>query len=416
MSKAIQSIDLAKSTTGAVHGSASRHPEKDESGAFSRLLSTRQTETAGDGGGKAVPKSGNRLPDAQHKAGTDRAGEREQETKTTAAVAGQAVVQEQPADTPPPGPPDACTAGQRTELPDALQAGAGQADPVPDTAAPAGQEAATQEPAAALPATVAGDPGQSGPLIDASVAEAEADTAADTPDRPAAGTLPTAVYQDTNHARSASPADSIGLAVREGIKQMPVSQDTQGNNGQSLPNAHSGHTGSLDQPATGQGTGGAALFTDALLETAATAPSVRVQVPVGQPGWDRAVGDQVVWFVAQNIKSASLRLNPQHLGPLEMHLSMDGDKASIAFSAQHAVVRDALESSLPRLRDMFAGQGMTLVDVDVSQRDVAGRQEHAAGGYRNGTGSRTAALEESTPVPGSVPGSVTVHGMVDLYA
>ncbi|MGB5475076.1 MAG: flagellar hook-length control protein FliK, partial [Gammaproteobacteria bacterium] len=181
-------------------------------------------------------------------------------------------------------------------------------------------------------------------------------------------------------------------------------------------------SGNSEQPATYEQTAaaretatGILSFADALLATGSTTPSARVAVPVGQPGWGRAVGEQVVWFVSQNIQSASLKLNPQHLGPLELQLRMDGDKASIAFASQHAAVREALESSLPRLRDMLAEQGLNLVNVNVSQHDAGSRREQASDGNRAGASTRTASMEELLPVAGGMPGAITGRGLVDYY-
>lgn len=95
-----------------------------------------------------------------------------------------------------------------------------------------------------------------------------------------------------------------------------------------------------------------------------------IDVPFGQQGWDQALGDRVVWYANQQIQNAEVRLNPPHLGPLEMRISVDNDQASVSFTSHHAAVRDALENAMPRLRDMFADSGLNLVNVNVSQHSL----------------------------------------------
>src|SRR5690606_20166571 len=57
-----------------------------------------------------------------------------------------------------------------------------------------------------------------------------------------------------------------------------------------------------------------------LVETAAANRSFVVQTGVpttmGQPGWNQAVGEKVLWLAAQNLSSAEIRLDPPELGPM----------------------------------------------------------------------------------------------------
>ena len=45
---------------------------------------------------------------------------------------------------------------------------------------------------------------------------------------------------------------------------------------------------------------------------------------------------------------------------------MVGEETSITFVSQHALVREALEATLPRLRELFSGEGLNLGEVDIS--------------------------------------------------
>jgi len=90
-----------------------------------------------------------------------------------------------------------------------------------------------------------------------------------------------------------------------------------------------------------------------------------VNSPVGSPQWRDEIGARVSLMVQQGNHSASLRLSPEHLGPLEVRISVQNDQASVWFGAAHADTRAAIEHALPRLRELFASQGLSLADAGV---------------------------------------------------
>jgi flagellar hook-length control protein FliK len=98
--------------------------------------------------------------------------------------------------------------------------------------------------------------------------------------------------------------------------------------------------------------------TDALL-------SRPVHSPVGSSHWADEVGSRLSLMLDQSRQSASLRLSPEHLGPLEIRIAIQDDQASVWFGASHADTRAALENALPRLRELLESQGLTLSDAGV---------------------------------------------------
>lgn len=151
---------------------------------------------------------------------------------------------------------------------------------------------------------------------------------------------------------------------------------------------------------------------------AAPAP---IGIPLAQPGWDQALGQRVQWLLGQQLQGAELRINPPHLGPIEVRVSLGQDQpTTINFASPHGVVRDAIESALPRLRDMLGDQGMNQVNVNVSQHSFAEQRRQASGSqgeageaaYR-GTPFETSASERLTTIE-----TVLRHtaGLVDYFA
>jgi flagellar hook-length control protein FliK len=83
-------------------------------------------------------------------------------------------------------------------------------------------------------------------------------------------------------------------------------------------------------------------------------------------------------MVQQGNHSASLRLSPEHLGPLEVRISVQNDQASVWFGAAHADTRAAIEHALPRLRELFASQGLSLADAGVFREPPREQPKHGA--------------------------------------
>jgi flagellar hook-length control protein FliK len=151
----------------------------------------------------------------------------------------------------------------------------------------------------------------------------------------------------------------------------------------------------------------------------ATAAAATVPVPVGSNGWTDAVVDKVMWFSANQINSAEIKLNPPDLGPLHVRISTQQDQTSVVFSSPHAAVRDALDQALPRLRDMFGGQGLQLSDASVGGQAQRQQQDAQQQSARQGQASGWFGAEDSGDTPVAVTrvnGSRLSTSAVDAYA
>ncbi|MCC5857864.1 MAG: flagellar hook-length control protein FliK [Ectothiorhodospiraceae bacterium] len=142
-------------------------------------------------------------------------------------------------------------------------------------------------------------------------------------------------------------------------------------------------------------------------------PSYTVHTAMDKPGWGQAVGERVMVMARQGVQQARIQLNPRELGPLEVNISVREDKTAITFTAQHAVTREALESELPRLRQLLQDNGHQDVDVDVSrdQHQAADGRDGGSGGDGWGGGSDD---EPETPVADER--IMEPRGLVDHYA
>jgi flagellar hook-length control protein FliK len=97
-------------------------------------------------------------------------------------------------------------------------------------------------------------------------------------------------------------------------------------------------------------------------------PGRGLHTPVGSSEWADELSTRLTLMAERGHHTASLRLSPEHLGPLEIRISVTDDQASVWFGAAHADTRAAIEQALPRLRELFASQGLTLADAGVSHQ------------------------------------------------
>ena len=86
--------------------------------------------------------------------------------------------------------------------------------------------------------------------------------------------------------------------------------------------------------------------------------------------WNSQVGDRINWMVNNNMQRVEIRLDPPELGNLDIRLNLSKDnQASILVHVTNPSAKEAIESAIPRLREMFEQQGLDLGDVDVSQQN-----------------------------------------------
>jgi flagellar hook-length control protein FliK len=140
-----------------------------------------------------------------------------------------------------------------------------------------------------------------------------------------------------------------------------------------------------------------------------TRAPTELRSPVGSAAWTEELGTQLTWMSRHGQDSASLRLSPDHLGPVEVRIEVRDGATSVWFGAAHADTRSALEQSLPRLRQLFAESGLLLADAGVA-RD-APRQNTRPGtpiSLGGGANEQTLATSKVSPAP-------THSGLVDTY-
>ena len=141
-----------------------------------------------------------------------------------------------------------------------------------------------------------------------------------------------------------------------------------------------------------------------------------LQTPAGQPGWDVEVGNRIRWMVGQNNTGLELRLNPAELGSVEVKLATEGERTNVTFFAANPAAREALEASLPRLREMFADSGMQLANADVSDQSLQQEREQLADSGALASDSNVGETMSLETDAGLIQGGRTEsRGAIDYY-
>lgn len=160
--------------------------------------------------------------------------------------------------------------------------------------------------------------------------------------------------------------------------------------------------------------------TNATTSNRAVNDSLAVNTPLASNAWADDFSQQISWMSTQKIQVAELRLNPPNLGPLDVTLTVTDKQVTAQFSSPHGAVRDAVENALPKLREIFADNGIMLGNTTVS--DQTPRERNAAGFMNQGSGAQRNADDDGSPSQIQAAGDTPIPvvrrhlGIVDTFA
>ncbi|UXH79783.1 flagellar hook-length control protein FliK [Roseateles amylovorans] len=149
------------------------------------------------------------------------------------------------------------------------------------------------------------------------------------------------------------------------------------------------------------------------------APTVPLSQPMHSPDFAPELSASVSLLIQDGVHEAQLQLNPAEMGPVAIHIQVDGQQAQVNFHAEQAATRDVLERSLPDLAAALQSQGLTLSGGGVfaqqqSGSDQNGRESQGErGSRRGGAGSQD---DGGLAGAGRAERRTPPRGLVDLYA
>jgi len=151
------------------------------------------------------------------------------------------------------------------------------------------------------------------------------------------------------------------------------------------------------------------------LGTATQAAATQTQMAplnLGQNAWEANLGSRLQMLVGQNVQTAEIRLDPPELGALDIKIKVTNDIATVNINSPHSQVREALETAVPRLREMFAESGVSLGDVNVGQESFANQQNSD----EEETGRGQIADSDFGDEPITVSRKIVSDSLLDAYA
>ncbi|MGA7594619.1 MAG: flagellar hook-length control protein FliK [Gallionella sp.] len=181
----------------------------------------------------------------------------------------------------------------------------------------------------------------------------------------------------------------------------------------------------LDKPVTavpGMNGGISGGITGGISTSSTANADQNISSPLGSSSWANEFSQKIVWMSNQQNHSAELHLNPPDLGPLTVVMKMSDNQLTAQFTSPHGAVRDAVESALPRLREVLADNNIMLGNATVS--DQPPRDRNSGSDLQQESGSAAPreisyqAIESNTGLQSGAPTlPVRRHnGMLDTFA
>ena len=81
----------------------------------------------------------------------------------------------------------------------------------------------------------------------------------------------------------------------------------------------------------------------------------------------KALHDKVNAMLNINNKEAEIRLDPPELGSMQIRIRSEAEQAQVNFVVQNQQAKEALEQSMPKLKEMLAEQGIQLGESNIQQ-------------------------------------------------
>ncbi|ODS15690.1 flagellar hook-length control protein FliK [Pseudoalteromonas tetraodonis] len=105
--------------------------------------------------------------------------------------------------------------------------------------------------------------------------------------------------------------------------------------------------------------------------------------------------ERVSSMLSINNKEAEIRLDPPEMGSMQIRIRSDAEQAQINFVVQNQQAKEALEQSLPRLREMLMQQGLELGESSISYGDSSGEQAQQQEGDAQGQMANNRSIDET---------------------
>ncbi|MBQ4849043.1 flagellar hook-length control protein FliK [Pseudoalteromonas sp. MMG012] len=145
-------------------------------------------------------------------------------------------------------------------------------------------------------------------------------------------------------------------------------------------------------------------------------PEIQQAINVARNDAAKVLQEKVSMMLNLNNKEAEVRLDPPELGSMQIRIRSDAEQAQVNFIVQNQQAKEALEQSMPKLKEMLAEQGIELGESNIQQEDQGQRDEQSENNQQEGN-SRLANNNDEAQNTAQLMNSKADEGSgIDYYA
>ncbi len=146
-----------------------------------------------------------------------------------------------------------------------------------------------------------------------------------------------------------------------------------------------------------------------IANTAST--SYQINNRLHESGWNEAFSQRIIFMNHNNINSANITINPEHLGPIQVQLQINAhQQTTIQFFAEHPEVRQTIQNSLPQLNSLFEQSG-----IQLGQTSVSSQQSHSENNKQSFSSNSNNNNSEKSDNNIVEVKTITRHGLINIY-
>lgn len=146
----------------------------------------------------------------------------------------------------------------------------------------------------------------------------------------------------------------------------------------------------------------------AAMNAPTAAPTLHLTSQLGSEAWQQQLSQHMLFFSRQGVSQAQIRLHPEELGSLNVHLRIEDNQAVMHFVSPHSHVRAAMESMMPVLRSALQESGIHLAQGSVGQENLNHQSDGSQQGSQQHRDGKIQATHPSVGVVGISEANATV--------
>jgi flagellar hook-length control protein FliK len=140
--------------------------------------------------------------------------------------------------------------------------------------------------------------------------------------------------------------------------------------------------------------------------------------PPGSAAFPAALGAQLNTWLKDGVQYATLELNPQDMGPIDVRIALRDGRTEVQLGADVAATRAALTEALPELAEALGDVGLSLSGGSVSDQTGQHARQGDPQGQRAFTlpGWLAPARDDAAAAESQAKARPAQRGLVDLVA